>query len=268
MKKKYGLGRIALNLSCCVMLMLVAGCSGTHWRHSDKGVEGQMRITSAVVAADIYVDDQKVGTTPMDLPVSCVSASRLKLTAVAVDHPELRQTLILELPPIPETITVLDFGPWAGEAPAALPGDVSPKAVTAAAPQVIEKTVVQEKLILPPVVFFDTDRYIVKDRYRKALENFAIAMRKNDLALDIIGYADERHTVPYNQILSLNRARSVFSVLKSFGLDPERMRVEGRGELRTVDDRGKRLAWQHDRRVEIQLRRHEKSANPARGEER
>ncbi|MFZ5569588.1 MAG: OmpA family protein [Thermodesulfobacteriota bacterium] len=242
-----------------VWATMFCGCHPSHWQRSEEGVSGHIRIESATADADITVNGREAGRTPLDLPVSYLGTTPLRITAVAVNHPELKQELTVELPPIPEKIIVLNF-----DAPASLEDqmdedgydDGSRKGTDAGGgkPEIIEKTIVTEKYILPPVVFFDTDRYNVKKRYLKELEQFAAFMKNNRFSLEIIGFADERHNVPYNQVLSLQRAQAVYDALKGFGLEESRMRVEGRGKLYTIDHQGKRFAWEHDRRVEIQLR--------------
>ncbi len=247
---------------CCFFLVgwsivafLTAGCHPAHWQRSEKGISGFIQIESATVEADISVNDQKVGRTPLSLPVSYFATTPLRITAVAVDHHDFRQDLLVELPPVPEKIIVLNFKSPGSPRPQSDGTDFGDHGKGGAdkEPRIIEKTVIAEKFILPPVVLFDTDRYQVKDQYLQELEHFAAVMQKTRFNLAVIGFADERHSVAYNQVLSLNRARAVYNLLKQFGVPEERMSLEGRGELSTVDAIGRRFEWQHDRRVEIQL---------------
>ncbi len=246
-------------MNFCIWLSLLSGCHLSHWQRTEEGVTGHIRIESATSEAEIFVNNQNVGRTPLQLPVSYVRTTTLNITAVAVNHGELRQELTVELPPVPEKIIVLNFDApvSAGEQSDGTEYGEDDRSLTeppVSTPEVIEKTVVMEKYILPPVVFFDTDRYDIKEPYRKELEKFAALMQKNHFDMEIIGYADERHNITYNQVLSLNRSRAVYTLLKELGLEESRMQVEGRGKLYTIDIKGKRFAWEHDRRVEIHLK--------------
>ena len=69
--------------------------------------------------------------------------------------------------------------------------------------------------------------------------------------LPLAGAADTVASVAFNQRLSERRARSVADYLVSRGVDPQRLRTEGRGEREPRDSNATEAGRQLNRRVEI-----------------
>lgn len=70
-----------------------------------------------------------------------------------------------------------------------------------------------------------------------------------DSGLELIGRADPRGTVPYNEALGMRRADAVASYLEKMGIDSQRIEKSSRGKLdaRGTDEAG----WANDRRVDV-----------------
>lgn len=67
----------------------------------------------------------------------------------------------------------------------------------------------------------------------------------------VVGYADPRGGVRYNEELALERARAVRRYLIRRGIAPERITIDSRGERRALGEAPE--SWMLDRRVEISL---------------
>ncbi len=83
-------------------------------------------------------------------------------------------------------------------------------------------------------VLFDTDKAIIKPRFYKEVEQvaeFMIAYPNTTAVIE--GHTDSRAPTDYNQKLSERRANAVKSMLTSkYGIDPNRLKAIGYGELR------------------------------------
>jgi len=70
-----------------------------------------------------------------------------------------------------------------------------------------------------------------------------------DSGLELIGRADPRGTIPYNEALGMRRADEVAAYLEKMGVDSQRIEKSSRGKLdaRGTDEAG----WANDRRVDV-----------------
>lgn len=83
----------------------------------------------------------------------------------------------------------------------------------------------------PLIVYFDFDRDAIKDEYVAALDKQAGRLRDEaGLCVSIDGHADEKGTDPYNDGLSMRRARSVLNFLAARNVPSERMKIVAFGE--------------------------------------
>lgn len=73
------------------------------------------------------------------------------------------------------------------------------------------------------------------------------------LKLTIEGHTDNQGTPESNQTLSHNRANAVVSYLIKEGIDAARLKAEGFGQTRPVDDNGTSSGRANNRRVEMKL---------------
>ncbi|MBD3161828.1 MAG: peptidoglycan-associated lipoprotein Pal [Candidatus Eisenbacteria bacterium] len=99
-------------------------------------------------------------------------------------------------------------------------------------------------------VFFDYDRYNLREDARRTLEQNAQILSNNpDLMLTLEGHCDERGTVEYNLALGERRAQSVKDYLVQFGIDASRLRTISYGEERPFAQGHTESAWSKNRRV-------------------
>jgi outer membrane protein OmpA-like peptidoglycan-associated protein len=237
----YENGKMTKLLVLVIIGATLASCAHPSKEHPDEGP--YIRIESPFADADISINGDPVGRTPMDVPYSKLHRKTIRLSAVAVEDAAYRQDLVLEMPPTPEKIVLLAFR--AVPAPGASPPAIADCADQQACPDA--------GVILTPVVFFDTDKSDISERGREDLRTFAEQLKRQPFKLEIVGFADERHSIPYNLQLSMRRAQAVFNMLSELGIAQEKMHVEGRGEIQTIDARGQQMPWSHNRRVEIRI---------------
>ena len=99
-------------------------------------------------------------------------------------------------------------------------------------------------------VFFDYDRYNLRDDARMALEGNARVLAANsDLQMILEGHCDERGTVEYNLALGERRARSAKDYLVQFGIEASRLTTISYGEERPFAQGHDEAAWAQNRRV-------------------
>lgn len=127
--------------------------------------------------------------------------------------------------------------------------------ITEEIPAVEEEPVAEKPVAKPamPVcddVFFDFDKYNLKEESKATLENDASELKKfSDLALTIEGHCDERGTEDYNMALGEKRAKAVKDYLVSLGIPASWMTVISYGETRPFDPGHDEEAWAKNRRA-------------------
>jgi OOP family OmpA-OmpF porin len=104
-------------------------------------------------------------------------------------------------------------------------------------------------------VEFDSDKAVVKDKYRDEIKKVADFMKKYpDTNAVIEGHTDNTNTAAYNQKLSEARAKSVRQYLvKNFGIKESRLTAVGYGLTRPVADNKTEAGKQKNRRVDAVL---------------
>jgi outer membrane protein OmpA-like peptidoglycan-associated protein len=100
-------------------------------------------------------------------------------------------------------------------------------------------------------VEFDSDKAIVKDKYRGEIKKVADFMQKYpDTNAVIEGHTDSTNTAAYNQKLSEARANSVrLYLIKNFGIKESRIKAVGYGLTRPIADNKTEAGKQKNRRV-------------------
>ena len=99
-------------------------------------------------------------------------------------------------------------------------------------------------------VFFDYDRYNLRDEARRTLEqNARMLLDDPGLHLVLEGHCDERGTVEYNLALSERRAQSVKTFLVEYGVAGDRLSTISYGEERPFAFGHEESAWSQNRRV-------------------
>jgi hypothetical protein len=120
-----------------------------------------------------------------------------------------------------------------------------------------------EKVVFDAGALFDFDAYQLRPEGRAALDDFLGRLKGTSLGMiRTVGHADRLGSEGYNQILSEDRAEAVKAYLVSKGIEPDRVRAEGRGTRQSVTKPGecadrknaKVIAClQSDRRVGIEV---------------
>jgi OOP family OmpA-OmpF porin len=132
--------------------------------------------------------------------------------------------------------------------PVAKPAPPPPKPVPA-----------MEKVQFAADTLFDFDKSVIKPEGRRTLDDLVEKIKGIDLEVIIaVGHTDSIGSDAYNQRLSERRAHAVSAYLQSRGIDPSRIKVEGRGEKQPVapnrvNGRDNPEGRQKNRRVEIEV---------------
>jgi peptidoglycan-associated lipoprotein len=99
-------------------------------------------------------------------------------------------------------------------------------------------------------VFFDYDRFVLRDDARDALTgNGKLLVDSADTQVLLEGHCDERGTVEYNLALGERRAGAVKGYLVQYGVDASRLRTISYGEERPFAPGQDESAWSQNRRV-------------------
>ena len=84
-------------------------------------------------------------------------------------------------------------------------------------------------------VFFDTDKFNLKDESKVELNKLADFLTKNPtLRIELSGHTDNVGDKKHNQVLSDNRAKSVLEYLAANGIAKERLTSKGYGDTKPV----------------------------------
>lgn len=98
-------------------------------------------------------------------------------------------------------------------------------------------------------VFFDYDRYDIKDEGRQTLQRQAAFLKQYPkYSVTIEGHCDERGTREYNLALGSRRAEAVKDYLVSLGADPKKLSTISYGKERPVCVQSAEDCWAQNRR--------------------
>ncbi|AHF03383.1 general secretion pathway protein [Marichromatium purpuratum 984] len=135
---------------------------------------------------------------------------------------------------------------------------VVPSPLAAVAPVADRSTVEREVARAPwPAslqVVFGWNSTEVEGRFAGRLDVLIEAYRsRDDLGVEVVGYSDSLGDPAYNLDLSRRRAQAVADYLVAGGLDPERLRIEGRGpvEPEALEGQSAEAAGSRGRMVEV-----------------
>ncbi len=103
-------------------------------------------------------------------------------------------------------------------------------------------------------VFFDTDRYDLKEKSRTELHKIIRFLQDNpEIRVEIAGHTDDVGADPYNRQLSERRAQAVYTYLSENGVDPARLKTKGYGPDQPVGDNATEEGRQLNRRIEFRI---------------
>ncbi len=103
-------------------------------------------------------------------------------------------------------------------------------------------------------IYFDTDLTIVMIPSLPTLKQlYKLLLQYPDLNIKIIGHTDSQGSDAYNKNLSYRRAKSVRQTLLRWGIDENRITIEGRGEREPIADNATAEGRQLNRRVVFEV---------------
>ena len=119
--------------------------------------------------------------------------------------------------------------------------------------EVTAATLAAEKLAsIEPSVYFDYDRFEIKEQYSSAVEAFAEFLRTHPRSRVLIeGNCDERGTIEYNLALGQKRADAVKSALIVLGINETRIETISNGEEMPRNDLSTEAAFSVNRRADL-----------------
>jgi outer membrane protein OmpA-like peptidoglycan-associated protein len=101
-------------------------------------------------------------------------------------------------------------------------------------------------------IFFETDKYELSELSYAELHKLETFLGENPFVrIMICGHTDNVGSAGYNQVLSENRARSVYDYLIEHGVDPDRLEYKGFGLTQPVSDNDTEEGRALNRRTEI-----------------
>lgn len=102
-------------------------------------------------------------------------------------------------------------------------------------------------------VYFDFDKYVVKDQYKGLVELQGKYLANHpSVNIKVEGNADERGTSEYNLALGQKRAEAVRAALKVFGANDNQMEAVSFGKEKPKAAGHDEAAWAENRRADIQ----------------
>ncbi len=103
-------------------------------------------------------------------------------------------------------------------------------------------------------VFFDTDKYDLKEKSKIELDILVKFLTKNSaVKIELGGHTDNVGSAKSNQILSENRAKSVFDYLVGKGIAKERLTTKGYGDTKPIADNSTDAGKAENRRTEFKV---------------
>jgi len=96
--------------------------------------------------------------------------------------------------------------------------------------------------------------YALDDDSKALLYNYAKELRGTTSIITIIGHTDSKGRRAYNQELSLKRARIVKELFVEYGLEEDRIIIEGHGESEPIADSKNPAANKLNKRIEIKIK--------------
>ncbi|WP_316929162.1 OmpA family protein [Nitritalea halalkaliphila] len=121
---------------------------------------------------------------------------------------------------------------------------------------------VKENITLIPVgpgksfvfenVFFDFDRYSLRDASKTSLRKLLLFLQENPtVGITITGHTDNVGASAYNQELSMRRAQSVMQYLLDAGISSDRLHAKGAGDAQPIRSNETAEGRAFNRRISI-----------------
>lgn len=115
---------------------------------------------------------------------------------------------------------------------------------------------ITEKTGMLLTVYFDFDRFTIRDDMQSVFEKNAEWLKKNsNVKIQIEGHCDERGTNEYNIALGERRAQSIREYLVNYGINPSRLSTISYGEEKPVAPGHDEDSWTKNRRGEFVIKK-------------
>lgn len=119
-----------------------------------------------------------------------------------------------------------------------------------------EMSAITEKTGMLLTVYFDFDRFTIRDDMQSILEKNAEWLKKNsNVKIRIEGHCDERGTNEYNIALGERRAQSIKEYIVNYGINPSRLSTISYGEEKPVAPGHDEDSWTKNRRGEFVIKK-------------
>jgi len=92
------------------------------------------------------------------------------------------------------------------------------------------KKIIQDEAITLDNIYYDYDKWNIRQDARPALENLVRILRRNPIIIELSSHTDSRGKDDYNQTLSQKRADSAVDYIVSRGIKASRITARGYGE--------------------------------------
>ena len=96
--------------------------------------------------------------------------------------------------------------------------------------------------------------YALDDDSKALLYNYAKELKGTTSTITVIGHTDSKGRRAFNQELSLKRARIVKELFVEYGIEEERIIIEGHGESEPIADSKNPAANKLNKRIEIKIK--------------
>jgi outer membrane protein OmpA-like peptidoglycan-associated protein len=103
-------------------------------------------------------------------------------------------------------------------------------------------------------IFFDTDKYEIKDISKPELNKVAGFLKDNpEISISINGHTDNQGGEAYNKELSTKRAKAVYQYLIASGISEERLKYQGFGQSKPIASNDTQEGRQKNRRIAFEI---------------
>ena len=119
-------------------------------------------------------------------------------------------------------------------------------------------------LTMPAGILFESSKFDLTTGAQSEIDKLSKVLQKYpDTDILVTGHADASGVAQKNLVLSQDRAQSVIRYLGGTGVDPARMRSEGKGDLEPIADNATVEGRTANRRVEVAIFANEKMKKAA-----
>ena len=113
----------------------------------------------------------------------------------------------------------------------------------------------EEEPIVLEDIFFDFDKFNIKEEFKKVLTgNAKVLLAHPEAKLLVEGHCDERGTNEYNLGLGEKRAKAVLDYYIAYGVDSDQLSMISYGEERPFDAGHNEDAWAKNRRAHMVIK--------------